>query len=85
MAGHTLRVFGHDLHVHKHDKRHNVSDVMLVFVVIGLAFTAVAIVMMRSGAYDGVPWHTLIAAIGIPSALLASYVCLRRGWEDSHR
>ncbi|UYM07385.1 hypothetical protein [Solicola gregarius] len=84
MAGHTVHLGSHELHWQGHQERHNVSDVMITCVVIGLAFTAFSIVMMRTGTYDSMPWHTLAVAIGIPSALMASFVCLRRGWEDTH-
>lgn len=65
-----------------HDHPHAVSDVMIGFVVLGLAFTVLCIAMLRSGA-DEELWHTLAVGIGIPSALAASFVCLRRAFEDS--
>ncbi|MGH3360771.1 MAG: hypothetical protein ACRDO7_18350 [Nocardioidaceae bacterium] len=71
----------HDPHHHHH--QHAVSDVMIGIVALGLAFTALCIVMMRATG-DDEPWHTLAVGIGIPSALTASFVCLRRGWEDTH-
>lgn len=84
MAGHTLHLGSHEVHWQGHQERHNVSDVMIIGVALGLAFTVLSIVMMRTGAYDGVPWHSLAIGVGIPSALTASFVCLRRGWEDTH-
>lgn len=67
---------------HHHDHRHAVSDVMIGFVVLGLVFTVLCIAMLRSGG-DEELWHTLAVGIGIPSALVASFVCLRRAFEDS--
>lgn len=70
-------------HHRPHHHRHTVSDVMAGVVVLGLGFTVLCIAMMEAGAYDGVPWHTLGIGIGIPTALLASFVCLRRAFEDA--
>lgn len=72
---------GHGHHQHQHHQ-HTVSDVMIAAVVVGLCFTILCIVMMRMDAYDGVPWHMMGVAVGVPSALLASLVCLRRAFED---
>lgn len=73
----------HITHPHHHHQ-HAVSDVMIGVVAIGLAFTVVCIAILESGAGDSDVWHTLAVVIGIPSALTLSFVCLRRGWEDSH-
>ena len=70
---------GHGGH---HDHRFVVSDVLIPVVIIGVAFTVFSIVMMSSSGSEE-PWHMLAILVGIPTALMASFFCLVRGWEDS--
>ena len=66
---------------HRHHERHAISDVLIVVVVIGLAFTVFSIAMTYAAGSDD-PWHMLAILVGIPSALTASFFCLVRGWES---
>ena len=63
--------------------RHMVSGVLAAVSGIGLIVAAVCILMYKTEAYEGPPWHALAIVIGISSALALAFVALRRGWEDS--
>lgn len=65
----------------QHHERHAISDVMIVIVAIGLAFTAFSIAMTYGTGADH-PWHMIAIVVGIPSALTGSFFCLVRGWES---
>lgn len=69
----------------RHHMRHRLrqhldplTTVMASITVIGLAFTVGCIIMMRTESDWSAPWHFLGIAVGIPSALCASYLCFYR-------
>jgi len=67
--------------LHRHHQRHAISDVLIVIVAIGIAFTVFSVAMTYGSGSDQ-PWHMLAIVVGAPSALTASIFCLVRGWES---
>lgn len=66
-------------------RRHLGSDVLALVSGVVLAFAALCIVMHRTGAYEGAPWHAMGIAAGCSGALAMAAVCLRRGWENDRQ